>query len=107
MHRVVSLGLIIFLLFFNSISCNTSQAAELPNLVTKIAKSYNHIFIGTAINKTILSDTTTYIFNVTEYLKHPINSTKVILTVDGGSEDGKVVLADEDVVEKIMKGNTL
>jgi len=75
------------LLFVNPTICIASQASELPTAtIIEIAGNYNHIFIGTTINKTVESDYTQYIFNVTEYLKHPLNSTIIYLTVGGGSE---------------------
>ena len=75
------------LLFVNPTICIASQTSELPTTtIIEIAGNYNHIFIGTAINKTVESDQTQYVFNVTEYLKHPLNTSKVYLTVGGGSE---------------------
>jgi len=75
------------LLFVNPTICIASQTSEFPTAtIIEIAGNYNHIFIGTAINKTVESDQTQYVFNVTEYLKHPLNTSKVYLTVGGGFE---------------------
>ena len=87
-RRDIPLYLILFqLLFVNSINCLASQASSLhPGGVIEIAENYDYIFIGTVTNKTLESDSTNYVFNVSEYLKHPLNTTEVYLTVGGGSE---------------------
>ena len=75
------------MLTINPILCSASEAANVPDeIYTEVAKNYEHIFIGTVINKTIESDRTFYILNVTEYLKHPLNVTRITLTVYSGSE---------------------
>lgn len=73
--------------FLNTVHCFASQASSLPReTIIEIAENYEHIFIGTVIIKTVESDSTRYVFNVTEYLKHPLNSSEIFLTVGGGSE---------------------
>jgi hypothetical protein len=84
--RNIVLGLIL-LITINPILCSASEAANVPDeIYTEVAKNYEHIFIGTVINKTIESDRTFYIFNITEYLKHPLNTTMITATVYSGSE---------------------
>ncbi len=84
--RNIVLGFVL-LLTINPILCSASEAANVPDIIyAEVAKSYEHIFIGTAINKTIEADRTFYIFNISEYLKQPLNSTTLTLTVYSGSE---------------------
>ena len=88
-QRVIISGCIIVLLTFNPVICLVSQASDVPkDIYAEIVKSHNHIFIGTATNKTIESDRTYYVFNVTEYLKHPLNAPEITLTAYGGYEIG-------------------
>ena len=78
------------LLFVNSIICLASEFSSYPEgEATKIAENYEYIFIGTVINKTRESNSTQYVFNVTKYLKHPLNSTEIYLTGIGGLEIAK------------------
>ncbi len=73
--------------FLNTVHCFASQASSLPReTIIEIAENYEHIFIGTVINKTVESNSTRYVFNVTEYLKHPLNSSLIYRTEHGGSE---------------------
>ena len=76
-------------LLVNSTICFASQASSLPSsVVIKIAENYDYGFIGTATNKTTESYRTYYVFNVTEYLKNPLNATEITLTAYGGYENG-------------------
>ncbi len=75
------------LIFVNTTICYASQAWNYPSdEAVTIVEYYDYGFIGTVINKTVEPDSTQYVFNVTEYLRHPLNSTEIYLTVGGGSE---------------------
>ena len=67
--------------------CTASQAADAePITIFEYAEHNEYIFIGKVISKNVTTDQTYYIFNVTEYLKHPLNSTQIYRTEHGGSE---------------------
>ena len=79
--------LFILIFFFIPITCNASQAADVkPITIIELTETHNNIFIGTITSKTETTDRTHYVFNVTEYLKHPVNSSQIYLTCGGGSE---------------------
>ncbi len=85
---MIPLCLILFQLFFiNTITCIASQASGFPSdEAVTISIDYNHIVIGTFTNKTRYSDYTRYVFNISESLMQPLNSTELYLMVDGSSE---------------------
>jgi len=73
-------------LVLNLLTPNIHGVTELSDLSDDFAKSYNYIFIGTIANKTIETNQTLYLFNITENLKHPMNTTQITITTMGGSE---------------------
>lgn len=73
-------------LVFNLLTPFVSGVTVLSDLSDDFAKSYNYIIIGTVINKTVESNQTHYVLNVTENLKKPINTTQITITTMGGSE---------------------
>jgi len=79
---------IVFGLFLvlNLFTPNVHSVTVLRDLSDDFAKSYNYIVIGTVLNKTVEANQTLYELNVTENLKHPINTTQITITTMGGSE---------------------
>ena len=75
-----------FFLVFNLLTHNIHGVTVLSDLSDDFAESYNYIFIGTLVNKTVEANQTLYMFNITENLKHAINTTQITITTMGGSE---------------------
>jgi len=73
-------------LVLNLLTSSVNGETVVSDISDDFAKSYNYIFIGTVLNKTIESNQTHYLFNVTENLKKPINTTQITVTTMGGSE---------------------
>lgn len=84
--RKASCMVFAFFLVLNLLMPNIHGVTVLSDLSDDFAKSYNHIFIGTLVNKTVESNQTHYLFTVTENLKQPINTTQITVTTMGGSE---------------------
>lgn len=84
--RKLSCIVFAFLLVLNLLIPNINGVTVLSDLSDDFAESYNYIFIGTVVNKTVQANQTLYVFNVTENLKQPINTTQITITTMGGSE---------------------
>ena len=80
--------MVIFILLITSPNgCNASIAAESDQPTTiELAEIFNHVFIMNVTGKIVTDDRTYYIFNVTEYLKDPVNASKLYFTAYGGSK---------------------
>lgn len=78
LKKVLFLLFLCQILFLPSSICIASEAADAePIEIFDYAEHYEYIFIGKVISKQVTTDQTYYIFNVTEYLKHPLNSTQI------------------------------
>ena len=81
------LTVIILLMIAQPIYSNASIAAETDQPTTiELAEIFKHVFIVNVTSKIETSDRTYYTFDVTEYLKAPVNSSTLYFTAYGGSE---------------------
>ena len=88
MNKTRKLSHIVLAVFLvlNLLTPNVDGVTVLSGLSDDFAKSYKYIIIGSVLNKTVEANQTLYVFNVTENLKHPINTTQITITTMGGSE---------------------
>jgi hypothetical protein len=75
-----------FFLVLNLLTPNVHGVTVLSDLSDDFTESYNYIFIGTIVHKTVEANQTLYLLNVTENLKQPINTTQITITTMGGFE---------------------
>jgi hypothetical protein len=80
---------LVIILILNSapIDCSASIAADADQPTTlELAEIFNHVFIVNVTSKIETTDRTFYVFNVTEYIKTPVNSSTLYFTAYGGSK---------------------
>ena len=87
MKLSIKLVCLVFILAFLVPTINASEVADpAPPLTLKeLAQNYTHVFIGQVESKTIGANYTHYTFNVSEWLKNPIETSSIKWTENGGS----------------------
>ena len=87
MKLSIKLVCLVFILAFLVPTINASEVADpAPPLTLKeLAQNYTHVFIGQVESKTIGANYTHYTFNVSEWLKNPIETSSIKWTESGGS----------------------